>query len=325
MADEPKKDDSKPAGKPDAKSDKPAEKKEGASSGGSDMWDDFLFWGIIILILWMIISTLISWFSGNWLISQSAFGRYFAARGYDISWVDIFADKNDARLGSGGGTGDDANIIERGGRRLIGVDTNGDGIIDEYIDAPGESNQGAGFIARFWADPSYATFKRLIAENKGLSSFIFVSQILLLLLAGIFGWLTYWLRKKIGVIESEEDATYNTPVTYTPQEDPTLSRWKKIVERINSDSSESWRMAILEADIMLEEVLDANNYPGDTIGEKMQRVERSDFLTIDEAWEAHKIRNAIAHQGDGFALSQREARRVIGLYERVFREFEYLT
>jgi transposase len=60
------------------------------------------------------------------------------------------------------------------------------------------------------------------------------------------------------------------------------------------------------------------------MGERMKAIEKSDFNTIDDAWEAHKARNNIAHQGGGFALNQREARRIISLYERVFREFQLI-
>jgi hypothetical protein len=53
-------------------------------------------------------------------------------------------------------------------------------------------------------------------------------------------------------------------------------------------------------------------------------VAKGDFKTLDAAWEAHKIRNAIAHEGSDFVLSQRESKRVIGLYEMVFNEFNYV-
>lgn len=98
-------------------------------------------------------------------------------------------------------------------------------------------------------------------------------------------------------------------------------RWERIKEQIGSDNEQQWRLAILEADIMLNELLDVQGYRGETMGEKMKAVERADFNTIDLAWEAHKIRNRIAHEGAAHLLNAREARRVIALYERVFREF----
>ncbi len=102
-------------------------------------------------------------------------------------------------------------------------------------------------------------------------------------------------------------------------------RWNKIMEQTNSEKEQDWRLAILEADIMLDELLDVQGYHGDSMGDKMKQVERGDWNTIDMAWEAHKVRNRIAHEGADMALSAREARRVIALYEQVFKEFHYIA
>lgn len=101
-------------------------------------------------------------------------------------------------------------------------------------------------------------------------------------------------------------------------------RWNRIKEEISSENEQSWRLAILEADIMLNELLDLQAYKGETMADKMKQVDRADWKTIDLAWEAHRVRNAIAHQGSMQRLSDREARRVIGLYEQVFREFRFI-
>lgn len=101
----------------------------------------------------------------------------------------------------------------------------------------------------------------------------------------------------------------------------TTVRWRRIQEEIGSESEQSWRLAILEADIMLNELLDMRAYRGETMAEKLRNVDRADFNTIDLAWEGHKFRNKIAHEGTALMLNQREARRIITLYEHVFREF----
>ncbi len=101
-------------------------------------------------------------------------------------------------------------------------------------------------------------------------------------------------------------------------------RWNRVLEQANADTPESWRLAILEADIMLNELLDTLGYRGETMADKMREVDRARFNTIDQAWEAHKVRNEIAHRGSEHELNQREVRRVIGLYEHVFREFQFI-
>ncbi len=105
---------------------------------------------------------------------------------------------------------------------------------------------------------------------------------------------------------------------------PSKRRWDRIMEQIGSDKPDQWRLAVLEADIMLNEVLDTRGYKGETMADKMKQVDRADLNSIDAAWEAHKFRNRIAHETSGNALEYREARRIISLYERVFREASYL-
>ena len=75
---------------------------------------------------------------------------------------------------------------------------------------------------------------------------------------------------------------------------------------------------------MLGDLLMKMGYRGESIGEKLKRVDKGDFKTLDDAWEAHKIRNEIAHAGFDYPFSQHDARRAIGMYRRVFEEFFYI-
>ncbi len=133
-----------------------------------------------------------------------------------------------------------------------------------------------------------------------------------------------WLRI-IQIRRKERQAVLAAQRTVQSEDIPrTQLRWSRVLDQTNASTPESWRLAILEADIMLNELLDLQGYRGETMADKMKRVDRATFNTIDDAWEAHKIRNLIAHAGAAHEISSREARRVIALYERVFREFKYI-
>ncbi len=101
-------------------------------------------------------------------------------------------------------------------------------------------------------------------------------------------------------------------------------RWERVLEHLNSANPNDWKFSILEADIMLSDLLDTMQYKGDTMADKLKAVDKSDFTTIESAWEAHKIRNMVAHTGGDFVLTEREARRVIDLYKDVFSEFKII-
>ncbi|OGZ15558.1 MAG: hypothetical protein A3J08_01195 [Candidatus Lloydbacteria bacterium RIFCSPLOWO2_02_FULL_51_11] len=101
-------------------------------------------------------------------------------------------------------------------------------------------------------------------------------------------------------------------------------KWQGVLELLGKLSESDWRLAIIEADNILKELLDKMGYAGDSIGEQLKSVEPSDFLTLSSAWEAHKVRNRIAHEGTSFRLTHRDAQRIVGLFEKVFEEFHYI-
>ncbi len=105
------------------------------------------------------------------------------------------------------------------------------------------------------------------------------------------------------------------------QPDSKNSRWEIIKNRVTQNNPEAWRVAIIEADIFLDETLSNAGYVGQSLGEKLRGANPQSFTTIQDAWEAHKVRNEIAHTGSDFVLTQRSAEETITRFERVFKEF----
>ncbi|MFZ2484356.1 MAG: hypothetical protein WAX80_01060 [Minisyncoccia bacterium] len=134
--------------------------------------------------------------------------------------------------------------------------------------------------------------------------------------------------RKLGAINLEEQKIYGVPLAIPDSEEeivePKNDKWEQVLKYMNSNSSSDWRLAVIEADVILEELLRSLGYEGESVGEMLKSVDKSDFLTIEHAWEAHKVRNAVAHSGGDFQLNERETRRVIGLFEKVFREFDVI-
>ncbi len=101
-------------------------------------------------------------------------------------------------------------------------------------------------------------------------------------------------------------------------------RWQDALLHTESDNPNDWRLAIIEADIMLEELLSSLGFAGLTIGDKLKRASPQFFKSIDEAWSAHKVRNEIAHRGTDFILTKRLTKETIEKYRRVFEEFSII-
>lgn len=97
------------------------------------------------------------------------------------------------------------------------------------------------------------------------------------------------------------------------------SRWEEIMRHMGSDKEAEWKFAIIEADKLVNDSLMTAGYLGDTMGERLMSIQKEQLVSIDGLWEAHKIRNKIAHEVNYF-LRYAEARRAIQLFESVLQE-----
>ncbi len=157
----------------------------------------------------------------------------------------------------------------------------------------------ATFLTNLWV---------LVTTLAYLSSFLFL---------GILIYATIRLRNA----KEDEEHEYVTLEQKIAEDMLERSRWTHIMELIESHQDSDWRQAIIEADIMLDAVLKQAGYVGETVGEKLKQANPQRFQTLQSAWEAHKVRNEIAHQGSAFQLTDKIAYRTIGHYKNVFEEF----
>lgn len=152
------------------------------------------------------------------------------------------------------------------------------------------------------------------------SVFTFVSLILATIL--LFGLIYAYIRNnQMGALEEEFIANQERLYRELYQGDNANTRWQEVEQHLDSNNPNDWKLAIIEADVMLEEMLNDIGYAGATIGEKLKSASPNNFQTLDDAWKAHKVRNQIAHSGSDFVLTKRAAQDTITMYRRVFQEF----
>ena len=101
-------------------------------------------------------------------------------------------------------------------------------------------------------------------------------------------------------------------------------RWIKTLNYLFSQHGSDWKLAIIEADSILEDLMTELSFKGETLGEKLKLADQDSFHNLSFAWEVHTIRNRIAHEGASFEVSQHEAKRVIALYEQIFRVYGFI-
>ena len=135
---------------------------------------------------------------------------------------------------------------------------------------------------------------------------------------------SFWLYLKGVELHHIDDHKY-TPIDPRALEHQAQNtQWQIVLNHMNSENPAEWKLAILEADNMLDDILDQNGYVGDSLGEKLKSINPGSLQSYDDAWEAHKIRNQVAHEGSNMDFTRRTAQVAISKFENVFRELKVI-
>ncbi len=99
--------------------------------------------------------------------------------------------------------------------------------------------------------------------------------------------------------------------------------WREIQRHFFAGSDNDLKLALIEADKTLHEALKHAGFRGENIGDILKNLDESKLPNIQEVWEAHKLRNRLAHETD-FRLSRDTAERALTVYEQTFRDLGLL-
>jgi hypothetical protein len=201
---------------------------------------------------------------------------------------------------------------------------NGSFLGSKYFNPSYLFNQGAAFIKHF-----FAFFTSPQAINIEKTALFFLTMFFLMIICYAFVRL-FEIRKKEREHLRQEIAEY---ARNQAEQEKRLreevggsknERWGKTLNYLFSQHSSDWKLAIIEADSMLESLMEQLGFQGENLGDKLKGANQDNFSQLTTAWEVHTIRNKIAHEGLAFELSQHEAKRVIALYEQIFHDYGYI-
>lgn len=98
-------------------------------------------------------------------------------------------------------------------------------------------------------------------------------------------------------------------------------KWQRIMRRLEKESESDFKMAVIEADNLFDDLLKKIGYQGDDMGERLKQITKAQLANIDELWDAHKMRNRIAHEPD-FKLTKFQAERAVEIYQKAMEDLE---
>ena len=95
------------------------------------------------------------------------------------------------------------------------------------------------------------------------------------------------------------------------------SRWEEIERLLDGPGDMSLKMAVLEADKLLDHVLKSMAMPGNTLGERLKFAAYK-YPKIRKVWWAHKLRNQLVHESS-FYLDPRMAKSAVQEFKSTFK------
>ena len=112
----------------------------------------------------------------------------------------------------------------------------------------------------------------------------------------------------------------------TPEQEISIHQdaWSSIKKFSQSMTSSEWKISVIEADKLVDDVLKSKGYVGDSMGERLMSIDPSRFLTLQDVWDAHKLRNIIVHDMNQ-VISKEQAVNAIYAYERFLQELGFFA
>lgn len=100
-------------------------------------------------------------------------------------------------------------------------------------------------------------------------------------------------------------------------------QWQKIKKRAEGGLEAELKLAIIEADSLLDEALERSGYQGESLGEKLNKVTTDILPSLEEIRKAHGIRNNIVHDPT-YRIDPEEIKKYLAIYEKALIELQVI-
>lgn len=100
-----------------------------------------------------------------------------------------------------------------------------------------------------------------------------------------------------------------------------VKKWSKVKKRLEKEWESEAKLAVIEADKLLDEVLRRMGYKGASLGERLKQLDKNILPNIEEVWRVHQVRNDIVHDPN-YRLTVNRAGSILEVYEQAFKSLE---
>ena len=115
----------------------------------------------------------------------------------------------------------------------------------------------------------------------------------------------------------------NVPPELITKKSKLLVKWEKVRSRMKSENPSDYKVAIIEGDNIIDDLIARMGYKGENFSERLDKINPGQIENIEQLRMAHEARNHIIHE-ENFNLTKVEAEKILGYFEEFLRYFQVL-
>jgi len=165
-------------------------------------------------------------------------------------------------------------------------------------------------LLAFYNSPFFLVVKILL----GIYTIILFVDIILLIIQ----------RNAVSNVREGFTIGMNIPPELTTKRKKLKTKWLKIKGKLASQNEAEYKVAIIEADDLIGDLIRRLGFAGENMGERLDNIPLGQLDNVSDLQAAHQTRNRIIHE-ENFQLSREEALKTLELYEKFLDYFEVLN
>ena len=102
-----------------------------------------------------------------------------------------------------------------------------------------------------------------------------------------------------------------------------VMKWAKIQQRLETASEAEYKLAVIEVDGMLSDILLRMGFKGETLGDRLGEITSAIIPNLQDLIEAHQVRNNVVRDPD-YSLTLQEAQKTLERYQVTFTNLDLI-
>lgn len=163
-----------------------------------------------------------------------------------------------------------------------------------------------------------------LLNNSGLQQFLLPLKLIFGLVAVLFIVFSVFVLVRSAWVKFLFLFDYTEFFTFRPYGlRSVVKKWQKIQQRLETANEGEYKLAVIEIDGMLSDILLRMGFKGETLGDRLEIVTSAIIPNLQDLIQAHQVRNNVVHDPD-YKLTLQEAQKTLEIYQVAFTNLDLI-